>query len=399
MSAPSRPSTWTALWCSDGISLSRLRELQARMKTQAGSRDSPIPLHATIPTPSAGHFSPPRRGRTTRFAQNPAFCSSGQYVSDATVAPSRERGSKPIEETGLYWDGASLPHGSVDRNGALARSVIWNTSRSLTGAWIETCTAKRSTRLGRSLPHGSVDRNSGGRTSAYMLFVAPSRERGSKPVRPPGARLAARSLPHGSVDRNKDDGRYKRKDASRSLTGAWIETRPAQRRATTCRVAPSRERGSKPARAGRVLEIVGRRSLTGAWIETRGHQHNGACKNSRSLTGAWIETSLAPLRRPQIWVAPSRERGSKLRVGQKPGTGDGSLPHGSVDRNSKYTDGRFDRSHVAPSRERGSKLHRGRVFRGPRLSLPHGSVDRNDDVQPDGSSRKSRSLTGAWIET
>ena len=184
------------------------------------------------------------------------------------VAPSRERGSKHqsaddhLRILGRSLTGAwietrsicvrkapipSLPHGSVDRNdihridittvdgrsltgawietrAALASSPNF-TSRSLTGAWIETAQPRQNHRLALSLPHGSVDRNVlsdatvdryGGRslTGAWIetnditqpnstAYVAPSRERGSKPAPRQPVDPALPSLPHGSVDRNK----------------------------------------------------------------------------------------------------------------------------------------------------------------------------------------------------
>ncbi len=184
-----------------------------------------------------------------------------------------------------------------------------------------------------SLPHGSVDRN-------WRKRATPPRPRAS--------------LPHGSVDRNTDIVMAWTDAASRSLTGAWIETlRSSSRRSRAASlphgsvdrncvnrcwlplvaVAPSRERGSKH-RQSAVLGRLRRRSLTGAWIETP--------SNSTST--------------------PSLNR---------------SLPHGSVDRNSEIADAAFDET----------------------LSLPHGSVDRNLSDVTERRGLDCRSLTGAWIET
>ena len=333
MSAPSRPSTWTALWCSDGISLSRLRELQARMKTQAGSRDSPIPLHATIPTPSAGHFSPPRRGRTTRFAQNPAFCSSGQYVSDATVAPSRERGSKPPAPRRLFGRrrvapsrergskhcrgpidllrSRSLPHGSVDRNRCKGLVALDAAGRSLTGAWIETVTTRGTAGPAAVAPSRERGSKLPGRFFHPATVVAPSRERGSKLGSwVPGLELAS-SLPHGSVDRN---GQARKGYVGR---GASLPHGSVDRNVRSWDIRRGHSRSLPHGSVDRNSTV-----LLSALLST-----------SRSLTGAWIETPPRPrLPRPAP-VAPSRERGSKRPLGRP---------------------GRAGRP-VAPSRERGSK--------------------------------------------
>ena len=75
----------------------------------------------------------------------------------------------------------------------------------------------------------------------------------------------------------------------RSLTGAWIETQASRAGSLTAPVAPSRERGSKPGRQ-RGTGRAGRRSLTGAWIETTFRCWDANSIRGRSLTGAWIET-------------------------------------------------------------------------------------------------------------
>ena len=98
------------------------------------------------------------------------------------------------------------------------------------------------------------------------------------------------------------------------------------------------------------------------------------CRASR-LAGAWVET-LGFRRTAQPHnVAPSRERGSKLlRPDHRP-VAAGSLPHGSVGRNTiqlvRYHDdgeslphGSVDRNHVL-----------GAIAEFERASLPRGSVD------------------------
>ena len=98
---------------------------------------------------------------------------------------------------------------------------------------------------------------------------------------------------------------------SRSLTGAWIETRlftfkellysvaPLRGRGLKLRfptagcpslcVAPLRGRGLKP-HGGCTQHPTCGRSLTGAWIETICRLVLSPIDSRRSLTGAWIET-------------------------------------------------------------------------------------------------------------
>ena len=254
-----------------------------------------------------------------------------------------------------------------------------------------------------------------------LTWVAPSRERGSKPLVCRARRRGDRSLPHGSADRNRDiseDRALKRLSLPhgsadrnltfgigaevrrrRSLTGARIETSCVTGRSSITSVAPSRERGSKliqgrskPLRilwslphgsadrnTARRAGCTGAscRSLTGARIETGAHlQRHSACRR-RSLTGARIETRwdrwdnplelVAPSRERGskhtraadagrvVGVAPSRERGSKRRQEQNLRRGLVSLPHGSADRNNRAAECLRGYIHVAPSRERGSK--------------------------------------------
>ena len=141
------------------------------------------------------------------------------------VAPSRERGSKRRSPRAAEREASSLPHGSADRN-QLRLGEIGE--------------------LERSLPHGSADRNRKYATpAAAQASVAPSRERGSKLVQGRGRAVRAGSLPHGSADRNTP----------------WFRLTPQGV------VAPSRERGSKQRPAGSPVRQA-RRSLTGARIET-----------------------------------------------------------------------------------------------------------------------------------
>ena len=228
----------------------------------------------------------------------------------------------------------------------------------------------------QSLPRGSADRNEDKPGRTHISLVAPSRERGSKPVRRRGALGCGR----------------------RSLAGARIETSLRQLRRSCHAVAPSRERGSKPprpaARARRQLSLP----------------RGSADRNV--MTHADIIHAL---------VAPSRERGSK-HCGRSAGPEHPpSLPRGSADRNRALSAnhplspvslprGSADRNHViraereafclvAPSRERGSKPGEEGDGWGDGLSLPRGSADRNARVFRDQRKGTGRSLAGARIET
>ncbi len=258
-----------------------------------------------------------------------------------------------------------------------------------------------------------------GPPKCYGAGVAPSRERGSKPAPTGGWIKSRKSLPHGSADRNGTSG------------GKVIEAEVApsrERGSKRCNrrlqhghdhVAPSRERGSKRSTI---------RRCAGGW---RSLPHGSADRNPtprwrptspacRSLTGARIETIPRDATASNSTVAPSRERGSKLRHQLLDVYQHEVAP--SRERGSKHAACRCRalRREVAPSRERGSKLGpvQARQVRG--RSLPHGSADRNKDphdaareqeVAPSrerGSKHdngrghcalSSRSLTGARIET
>ncbi len=272
------------------------------------------------------------------------------------VAPSRERGSKHARrELREQITSRSLTGAWIETQAATSsRSRL--AGRSLTGAWIETsAAAARARARTRSLPHGSVDRN-----ERQWQSTGPRHW----------------SLPHGSVDRN----------SSSPLFALWGG------------VAPSRERGSK------LLYREGSTQVTAvAPSRERGSKQG----------------SVAAWRLHQI-VAPSRERGSKRAVDRGGAMMSRSLPHGSVDRNlinpmtlaagaSRSLTGAWIEtiswrmqsrsSAVAPSRERGSKLQRCAAGGGGCKSLPHGSVDRNSDSAARLKKHRCRSLTGAWIET
>ena len=186
-------------------------------------------------------------------------------------------------------------------------------------------------------------------------IVAPSRERGSKHrPRDEGLQHSA-SLPHGSVDRNKI---------------VIVDRRP-----------------------------LNRRSLTGARIETRRQRQRRDGMGCRSLTGARMETVLGVAARSQPRVAPSRERGSKLRLGHHGRRHGQSLPHGSADRNNARAilakESARSLPHGSADRNQNGNAHV--WFK--RESLPHGSADRNHEVPAKMIEAKCRSLTGARIET
>ena len=194
-----------------------------------------------------------------------------ELAPELVVAPSRERGSKrPVSAMFGGWRRVAP---SRERGSKPPRS---RTARGPAAVAPSRERGSKPRRTGRGMPRG---------------LVAPSRERGSKHARQQRDHGVHESLPHGSVDRNATSCCSGCSRPSRSLTGAWIETRPWRAALASRIVAPSRERGSKQ--------------------------------------GSW-----RPDFRDEA-VAPSRERGSKpvqavviIVVIQ-------SLPHGSVDRNPR----------------------------------------------------------------
>ena len=164
----------------------------------------------------------------------------------AVVAPSRGRGSKLLRPRyRVGGDEESLPHGGVDRNRRKLTSLRSTSSRSLTGAWIETViyVDGNAAVSGRSLTGAWIE-TPAARPERRQARVAPSRGRGSKqkhalekrygskslphggvdrnirPYRRP--RDCDGSLPHGGVDRNIDVAAFYGQALGRSLTGAWI---------------------------------------------------------------------------------------------------------------------------------------------------------------------------------
>ncbi len=206
------------------------------------------------------------RSLTGAWIETLIRCESSGLIS---VAPSRERGSKPIIEASVMSVRKSLPHGSVDRNPNVNCYISIGDGRSLTGAWIET---------------------------PYTVSMT----------------LSMLSLPHGSVDRNIEHHVIWTLRQCRSLTGAWIETVFVKYDCFAIKVAPSRERGSKLSHFK--VFLGGCRSLPHGSVDRNGggrrHHYGGRC---RSLTGAWIETPATVGLTIAASVAPSRERGSKHR--------------------------------------------------------------------------------------
>ena len=273
------------------------------------------------------------------------------------------------------------------------------------------------------------------------LDVAPSRERGSKRPRPGATGCAPESLPHGSADRNQYFWVNAKEDQVAPSRERGSKLRIEDDSVPSTRVAPSRERGSKQGIAtARARERC--RSLTGARIETcrlsrlgmnaSSLPHGSADRNlllagiadhggCRSLTGARIETGTSQMVPDFQSVAPSRERGSKLKLVSQEEVAEAVAP--SRERGSKPTcrPSSPTTTAVAPSRERGSKpgehrrtealpgsLPHGRAGSKPlvfdpghwrRGSLPHGSADRNMPLRATLLRCLSRSLTGARIET
>ncbi len=290
----------------------------------------------------------------------------------------------------------------MDRNTVAQCREAGYRGRPLTGAWIETNTSATATRRSASSPpHGGVDRN-------------------DRPVGDPPQEVG--SPPHGGVDRN---------DRIRSTVSRIARSPPHggvdRNTAAQCREAGYR--GSPP--------------------------HGGVDRNSRTiwrvaklrcrpLTGAWIETGPFEVDAWAGLVAPSRGRGSKLRIvcqqhldaARRPLTGAWietasstglmtydapSPPHGGVDRNAfaqvvssvqscrpltgawietRARDRVDAGDDVAPSRGRGSKheIHRVGLVRFA-TSPPHGGVDRNGSRRDPDLAAGRRPLTGAWIET
>ena len=123
--------------------------------------------------------------------------------------------------------------------------------------------------------------------------------------------------------------------ASRSLAGARIETLSTRAGRAGWWSLPSRERGSKPChnRLDDLGESVA--PFTGAWIETRMLvARSSRCRPVAPFTGAWIET-----------VTASRHAVSST----------GRPLRGGVDRNTSRSDRQAQSMRSPPSRGRGSK--------------------------------------------
>ena len=296
----------------------------------------------------------------------------------SAVAPSRECGSKLGRAPALGPGEPVAPSRECGSKRGLCRRRRVSTRRSLTGVRIETTGAAGAAGAapGRSLTGVRIETGRS-RRAAPRPGVAPSRECGSKQKCLGDALLRAGSLPHGSADRNSQQNKLHNGYASRSLTGARIETsRLRARRGLAGRSLPH---GS-----------ADRNRLLAGW--------SGPCAG-RSLTGARIETRSARRAARWCWVAPSRERGSKQSIGNDGHHGARSLPHGSADRN-EIISAEAAMGMVAPSRERGSKPPRplrraagGKVAPSRERGSKHGLVGQLQREEG------GRSLTGARIET
>ena len=192
------------------------------------------------------------------------------------------------------------------------RKLLSVNGRSLTGARIETCghlTEKFEGEVAPSRERGS--KRAKARRAKAMSSVAPSRERGSKRKRRTRKRQAPRSLPHGSADRNLVRLSGEAAVQSRSLTGARIET---------CMGSCSAARTSSRSLTGARIETYrtpifttweASRSLTGARIETSsGFPARRRCRVAPSRERG-SKLVIGHLAVDDLNVAPSRERGSK----------------------------------------------------------------------------------------
>ncbi len=288
---------------------------------------------------------------------------------------SRGRGSKQCQRSdaeGHRQVALLRGRGSKHLRPAIDEAIA---GRPLTGAWIET-----------TISIGATPTSS----------VALSRGRGSKQEHQHRVRRGRKSPSHGGVDRNKVVGDRIVERGSRPLTGAWIETGSCAGRSTTVK-SPSHGGVDRNKSLRRHLGTLGSRPLTGAWIETTrcaqsplprwSPSHGGVDRNSslsqimaqnpgRPLTGAWIETWMRSAPSVISAVALSRGRGSKQEMTWRWNHRTMSPSHGGLDRNPDDV-ALPQHGLVALSRGRGSKLHQDRGL----------------------EFRRSRPLTGAWIET
>ena len=194
---------------------------------------------------------------------------------------------------------------------------------------------------------------------------------------------------------------------------AFLSERPVH----TC-VAPSRVRELKP--ICQLLSSERRsRTLTGAWIETRLRLILKHLRLCRTLTGAWIETSIDAVEVFNGNVAPSRVRELKLTSLKQLDLSMLSHPHGCVNWNRQIRKLSWIKI-VAPSRVRELKRIVQILYLWHKVSHPHGCVNWNllthlilirtlshphgcvnwNSILSDLMKRiLSRTLTGAWIET
>ena len=237
-----------------------------------------------------------------------------------------------------YNRGRSPPHGGADRNNATHAEPVTRRRRPLTGARIETLTARTRRDEQRPSPlHGGADRNI---TQIAMLPRWPCGRplTGARIETPSGACCVWRS--------------------GRPLTGARIETGYNWPRMNVerSRSLPSRGRGSKQSGSLSRMALVPVAPFTGARIETD-HRADRQMPTTESPLHGGADRNMS-----------SRARGRSR-----------SPPHGGADRNTEQVEDAA-LPYVAPSRGRGSKRHGSDDSDATRPSPPHGGADRNRQI-------------------
>ncbi len=172
---------------------------------------------------------------------------ASRSAPSAMVAPSRGRGSKRPDPAWSFPRRQSLPHGGADRNMHDGEVLALIECRSLTGARIETISARAGLPGGRVAPsRGRGSKREHLDHDLKQRLVAPSRGRGSKrSQRLLTTMFGAVSLPHGGADRNtKHPTMLMTTGASLPHGGADRNLHPVVGRGAGD-VAPSRGRGSK----------------------------------------------------------------------------------------------------------------------------------------------------------
>ncbi len=322
---------------------------------------------------------------------------------NASVAPTRGRGSKRQRRDGTTQGFQSPPPGGADRNIG---------------------TDPRAAQASMSPPPGGADRNvSGRKVTRTEKNVAPTRGRGSKPESLAMASDPTRSPPPGGADRNSIlailDGCT---DSGRPHPGARIETVAALNIAIDGRVAPTRGRGSKrwmyrPMMAGPdVAPTRGRGSKhhgCGCPIEMlRSPPPGGADRNSN--------TGIDPANDPRSPPPGGADRNElkpylsdRIRESPPPGGADRndksetllasfrvSPPPGGADRNRHCPRPNRRGPQVAPTRGRGSKPELVADQRGgQRVAPTRGRGSKRDNPLAIAEGATGRPHPGARIET